>query len=74
MIDDVVHMFFGCRGVRVNGERCVVNCLSNGNVPEPVVFVYVPCHDNGTFVYDAAFVLCEHNLTSGVTHFCDGNE
>ena len=66
-----VELLTGSCGVRVNRVWCIVNGLFYWNVPEAVVFVFVSCHDDGTIVYDVAFVLSKYDLTSGVAHLCD---
>ena len=57
------------------GQRCcvvyTVNGLFDRDVPQTVLFVFVPRHDDGTIVYDVAFLLSKCDLTSGVAQLCD---
>lgn len=69
-----VDVLLGSRNVGINGVGCVVYGLFDGDVPEAIVFVFVPRHDDCTIVDDVAFVFAKSDLASRVAHFRDGNE
>ena len=71
MVYTVGDMLPGVCGAGVNGVWCVLNGLFDRDVPQTVLFVFVPRHDDGTIVYDVAFLLSKCDLTSGVAQLCD---